>query len=191
MPTMTPFSSTTGLPVIWFSDRKAANRCRVQFSGTDLIWGVMISLAESDISVSKFRFSRHYSKTTTNRMICLISNPGEPLRLKTLPDRTRAIDEADKARRRQTLLNSALELFLARPTELPSVQSIASRAGLAKGTVYLYFDTKEEIFLTILKSFTHRSCDHCYSSSTAPQPCQMQLALSFPSLPAFIRPFFL
>lgn len=84
-------------------------------------------------------------------MICLISNPGEPLRLKTLPDRTRAIDEADKARRRQTLLNSALELFLARPTELPSVQSIASRAGLAKGTVYLYFDTKEEIFLTILE----------------------------------------
>lgn len=70
--------------------------------------------------------------------------------MKTLPDRTRAIDEADKALRRQSLLQSALRLFLEQPTNLPSVQAIATEAGLAKGTIYLYFDTKEEIFLAIL-----------------------------------------
>lgn len=65
-------------------------------------------------------------------------------------ERTRAIDDSEKAARRDTLLNAAKTLFLEQQPSLPSVQAIASRAGLAKGTVYLYFSSKEEIFISLL-----------------------------------------
>ncbi len=64
--------------------------------------------------------------------------------------RLRAIDDNEKALRKQSILEAAQGLFAADPADLPSVINIAKAAGLAKGTVYLYFKTKEEIFLEIL-----------------------------------------
>ena len=66
------------------------------------------------------------------------------------PTRQRAIDPADKEKKRTALLMAARDLFLADPGQLPSVSAIAKRCGFAKGTVYLYFKTKEEIFLMLL-----------------------------------------
>jgi len=48
------------------------------------------------------------------------------------------------------ILAAATDLFAKGDGELPSVASIAARAGLAKGTVYLYFPTRETIFATLL-----------------------------------------
>lgn len=70
--------------------------------------------------------------------------------MKCLTQRLRAIDDNEKAARRQSILNAANTLFLEDTSGLPSVINIARRAGLAKGTVYLYFKTKEEIFLALL-----------------------------------------
>lgn len=70
-----------------------------------------------------------------------------------MPDTTRprrARGEQEKARRRQTILAAARELFVENDGELPSVDQVARRAGLAKGTVYLYFGAKEEMFLALL-----------------------------------------
>lgn len=67
-------------------------------------------------------------------------------------DKKRAIQAEDKRLRRAEILNAAAALFLENPRQLPPVQAIASRAGLAKGTVYLYFRTKEEIFQALLES---------------------------------------
>lgn len=61
-----------------------------------------------------------------------------------------AIHVQDKAARRASILAAARELFLRAPDRLPSAALIASAAGLAKGTAYLYFRTKEEIFMTLL-----------------------------------------
>ena len=61
-----------------------------------------------------------------------------------------AIQTQDKAARRASILAAARTLFLHAPDRLPSVAMIAQAAGLAKGTAYLYFRTKEEIFLTLL-----------------------------------------
>lgn len=38
-----------------------------------------------------------------------------------------------------------------RALELPSVSAITTRAGIAKGTFYLYFETREELYLSILR----------------------------------------
>ncbi len=67
--------------------------------------------------------------------------------------RQRAIDDQDKAARKNSILEAARQLFLEDPSQLPSVITISRAAGLAKGTVYLYFKTKEEIFLTILEQY--------------------------------------
>ncbi|MEI9991289.1 MAG: TetR/AcrR family transcriptional regulator [Rhizomicrobium sp.] len=56
----------------------------------------------------------------------------------------------DKQNRRQAILDAADALFLSGGGALPSAAQIAAKAGLAKGTVYLYFQTKEEIFAALL-----------------------------------------
>ncbi|WP_269532112.1 TetR family transcriptional regulator [Chitinimonas sp. BJYL2] len=62
----------------------------------------------------------------------------------------RALALEDKAARRSSILAAARELFLQDSHTLPSAARIAEAAGLAKGTVYLYFRTKEEIFVALL-----------------------------------------
>ena len=70
--------------------------------------------------------------------------------MRCLTQRLRAIDDNEKAARRQSILDAAKALYLTDTSGLPSVINIARKAGLAKGTVYLYFKTKEEIFLAML-----------------------------------------
>jgi AcrR family transcriptional regulator len=61
-----------------------------------------------------------------------------------------AFAEADKAARRATILRGARSVFECGTGILPSAREIAGAAGLAKGTLYLYFQSKEEIFATLL-----------------------------------------
>ena len=62
--------------------------------------------------------------------------------------RVRALDGEDKEARRQAILDAAERLFSDRQA-LANVADVADAAGLAKGTVYLYFQTKEEIYLAL------------------------------------------
>ena len=61
----------------------------------------------------------------------------------------RAMDAHDKEERRGALLDAAESLFLAHPDRMASVAEVATAAGLAKGTVYLYFPSKEEMLLAL------------------------------------------
>jgi AcrR family transcriptional regulator len=62
--------------------------------------------------------------------------------------RVRALDGDDKEARRQAILDAAARLF-AEHHGPANVAAVAEAAGLAKGTVYLYFQTKEEIYLAL------------------------------------------
>ncbi len=70
-----------------------------------------------------------------------------------------ALDAADKTARRQAILAAARTLFNASHGTLPAAADIAAAAGLAKGTVYLYFHTKEEIFLALLLQACNEALD--------------------------------
>ena len=61
----------------------------------------------------------------------------------------RAIATEDKAERRQEILDAVEALYLRHPDRMPSVAEVATRAGVAKGTVYLYFPSKEEMLLAL------------------------------------------
>ncbi|MGD8573584.1 MAG: TetR family transcriptional regulator [Gammaproteobacteria bacterium] len=66
-----------------------------------------------------------------------------------MPTRQRAMSDQQKAARRQRILQAALDLFRESSYDNLNVASVAQRAGIAKGTVYLYFRSKEEIFLAL------------------------------------------
>lgn len=57
----------------------------------------------------------------------------------------------DKAERRTHLLHVAADMFDSIPYAKITMADVAIRAGLAKGTVYLYFASKEELFLGVLE----------------------------------------
>jgi TetR/AcrR family transcriptional regulator len=69
---------------------------------------------------------------------------------KARPRRKRAVTAALKDARRDAILAAARALFCAKPFESIAMSQVASAAGLAKGTLYLYFRTREEIFLALL-----------------------------------------
>lgn len=60
-----------------------------------------------------------------------------------------------KVRRRQ-LIDAAIWTFARKGYRASSVSDIVARAKVARGTFYLYFDGKEEVFLAIIEDFHHR-----------------------------------
>ena len=58
--------------------------------------------------------------------------------------------EGKKQEKRRALLDAAYELFLERGTAKTSVEDITSRAKVAKGTFYLYFQDKGAVMLALL-----------------------------------------
>jgi AcrR family transcriptional regulator len=65
------------------------------------------------------------------------------------PAPARARSAPDKEARRAVLLAAAWALFREADYDAITVASVAAKAGLAKGTVYLYVRTKEELFLEL------------------------------------------
>src|SRR5436190_7440974 len=57
--------------------------------------------------------------------------------------------------RRSTILAAALEEFTARGYEGARLDDVAKRAGIAKGTIYLYFADKETLFQELVRSMVH------------------------------------
>ena len=57
--------------------------------------------------------------------------------------------------RRAAILAAALEEFTARGYEGARLDDVAKRAGVAKGTIYLYFADKEALFQDLVRSMVH------------------------------------
>lgn len=57
-----------------------------------------------------------------------------------------------KEQRRQALLDAALDEFFEKGYTAARMDDIASRAGVSKGTVYLYFKSKEQVFHGLINS---------------------------------------
>lgn len=52
--------------------------------------------------------------------------------------------------RRTAILKAAREVFFAKGFMSATIDEIADRCGLAKGTIYLYFKSKEELYVSIM-----------------------------------------
>jgi TetR/AcrR family transcriptional regulator len=63
---------------------------------------------------------------------------------------TRARREREKEERRQSILQAAREVFFESGFHRATVDDVAERAEVSKGTVYLYFESKETILAFLL-----------------------------------------
>lgn len=73
--------------------------------------------------------------------------------------KARAVRDDAKLERRREILDAAERLFLARPDGLASMDELAEAAGVAKGTLYLYFPSKEEVMLALHERNVHSVFD--------------------------------
>jgi AcrR family transcriptional regulator len=63
----------------------------------------------------------------------------------------RAVSDEQKKERRHEILAAARELFKRSDFFSVNMDRVARKSGLAKGTLFLYFKTKEELFLALAK----------------------------------------
>lgn len=69
------------------------------------------------------------------------------------------VSETTKAEHRRRLLDAAAAEFAAKGLEGARVDDISLAAGLAKGTIYNYFDSKLEVFRAVIGEWTRRSAE--------------------------------
>jgi AcrR family transcriptional regulator len=60
-------------------------------------------------------------------------------------------DGAEDSAKRRQIVEGARAIFLANGFDAASMMDIASKAGVSKGTLYVYFKNKEELFAEIVK----------------------------------------
>ena len=99
----------------------------------------------------------------------------------------RARTPAAKNQRRQALITAALDEFYECGLSAARMDDIAKRAGLSKGALYLYFDSKEALFKSIIENVSLPGVEHIttklLASSDPLQAIKSMLAL----VPSLIR----
>lgn len=73
--------------------------------------------------------------------------------------RVRATREEVKLERRNEILAAAERLFSGRPDGLASMDELAQAAGVAKGTLYLYFPSKEQVLVELHERYMNEFFD--------------------------------
>jgi AcrR family transcriptional regulator len=64
--------------------------------------------------------------------------------------RRRAVSAEDKSQRRDEIMAAAKEVFARKGFHDTTIADIAKRAGLAYGSIYWYFDSKDELFHALM-----------------------------------------
>ncbi|MEQ9520267.1 MAG: TetR/AcrR family transcriptional regulator [Parvibaculum sp.] len=71
--------------------------------------------------------------------------------LKLVPqDKTSTRPKRDNGRPKQ-ILNAAIELFCDHGYEATRLEDVAGRAGVSKATIYLYFESKEDLLFALIR----------------------------------------
>jgi AcrR family transcriptional regulator len=90
--------------------------------------------------------------------------------------RHRATAPEAKSERRAAILEAAVSLLREAPLGSFSVDALARRAGLAKGTLYLYFGTREEVLLAVHAERAQRLFDVLECALAAPRADTARIA---------------
>jgi AcrR family transcriptional regulator len=82
------------------------------------------------------------------------------------PTRTR---KAEPTARRETILDAALTVFAERGYEAARLDDVAAKAGIAKGTLYLYFKDKEALFEEVVRGAASPIIERLGAIAAAPE----------------------
>src|SRR2546430_277226 len=93
-----------------------------------------------------------------------------PFREVTMPtlelEKSPADTRAHSAKRRQ-IIEGARRMFLAQGFDAASMGSIAREAGVSKGTLYVYFKSKEELFEAIVEDECRQQAEQIFTFDRA------------------------
>ena len=70
--------------------------------------------------------------------------------MSTATRRRRAVSAEDKSQRRDEIMAAAKEVFARKGFHETTIADIAKQAGLAYGSIYWYFDSKDELFHVLM-----------------------------------------
>lgn len=77
----------------------------------------------------------------------------------------------DETERQNEIADAAVEVFADHGFSATTVQQIADEAGMSKGNIYLYFDSKEEVLQRVFNNFRdalHETLDESVKNSRSP-----------------------
>jgi AcrR family transcriptional regulator len=84
------------------------------------------------------------------------------------------VNQQTRARTRQSLLDAAAETFAERGYHQTPIDSVSERAGVAKGTIYNYFASKEEV----LRALIRQACELAVeAASSTPEAAPVEARL--------------
>ena len=81
--------------------------------------------------------------------------------------------------RRQAILDAALTVFAAQGFEAARLDDVAARAGVAKGTLYLYFKDKEALFEELVRGAVTPIMERVATAALSPDMKPAQLLAMF------------
>ena len=100
----------------------------------------------------------------------------------------------DRAKRRQ-IMDGARTVFLAQGFDAASMGEIARRAGVSKGTLYVYFDSKEALFEAIVEEECRSTAEQLFALDSNDRDVESVLTrlgcayVRFLCQPARVSPF--
>jgi AcrR family transcriptional regulator len=74
---------------------------------------------------------------------------------------------AEQSAKRHQIIEGARALFLAQGFDAASMEAIARKAGVSKGTLYVYFDSKEQLFEAIVEDERGAQAEQIFSLDAA------------------------
>jgi len=86
------------------------------------------------------------------------------------------LKEAERGARRDALLNAAGNLFAETGYEGTTIETIAQKAGMAKGSFYLHFESKEEIFRALIEDTSERIIERVGAVDGSNKPVEDKLS---------------
>ncbi|MDR1557385.1 MAG: TetR/AcrR family transcriptional regulator [Tannerellaceae bacterium] len=83
--------------------------------------------------------------------------------------RTKEQNEAIRAEKKQLIMGAALELFAEGGYTRTSIEQIAKHAGVAKGLIYAYFESKDDLLYQILVSGINKMSEGLFPEHLTPE----------------------
>ncbi|MBA4805237.1 MAG: TetR/AcrR family transcriptional regulator [Brevundimonas sp.] len=80
------------------------------------------------------------------------------------------------------ILAAALEVFAARGFQAARLEEVAKRAGVSKGALYLYFETKADLFRAVVTDAISPNIDRVRAVAAADLPLEQVARLALPML---------
>ncbi len=99
----------------------------------------------------------------------------------------RARTEQAKEQRRETILKAALDEFYERGYAAALTDRIAERAGVSKGTLYLYFANKDELFRALIDSLAKPQLERLEMIADHAPSLEVALSSIAEFAPEFVR----